>query len=353
MPRIPPWLFRQANKSSPDLTTLLPACRDLASARNELRWIRNHVNETAQTGTSDLVRSLCQRRGRGEPLQYVLGSQPFGNLDIKCRPGVLIPRSETEAYTCYLVELLKSGALLGHKLQNRHDDLNIVDFCSGTGCIPLLLFSSLQRWVKSVNVRGFDVSPKAIQLAKENIAHNLRTGQLCEPSNGQSLEILRGDIFTDEDIQRLTHCHWDLMVSNPPYISRDVWNHGRGQLGSSVRKFEPRLALVPNDLSDVPLGWVLEDVFYSKLLDLAARLRPKAILLEIGDEGQARRVLAHLYQTSIVKKSNIEVWRDWPDIEPVGDEEGSLRVATLGGQDGVVPIRGSGRIRAVVVRPQV
>lgn len=38
------------------------------------------------------VATLCHRRGKGEPLQYVLGTQPFGNLELMCRPGVLIPR---------------------------------------------------------------------------------------------------------------------------------------------------------------------------------------------------------------------------------------------------------------------
>lgn len=98
MPRIPPGAIRQAHKISPHAATILPACRDLPSALNELRWIREHV-EDLQRGrapspsrTEHQVASLCRRRGRGVPLQYVLGSQPFGNLDLKCRPGVLIPR---------------------------------------------------------------------------------------------------------------------------------------------------------------------------------------------------------------------------------------------------------------------
>lgn len=98
MPRIPPGAIRQAYKISPHAATLLPACRDLPSTLNELRWIREHVEELQRGKQSSPVRaeyqlaSLCRQRGRGVPLQYVLGSQPFGNLDLKCRPGVLIPR---------------------------------------------------------------------------------------------------------------------------------------------------------------------------------------------------------------------------------------------------------------------
>lgn len=95
MPRIPPSALRQAYRISPHAAALLPACRDLPSALNELRWIREDVRalrpESAVAAELQ-VASLCRRRGRGEPLQYVLGTQPFGDLEMKCRPGVLIPR---------------------------------------------------------------------------------------------------------------------------------------------------------------------------------------------------------------------------------------------------------------------
>jgi methylase of polypeptide subunit release factors len=72
---------------------LLPACRDLESAANELRWIREHVQDTTSPIPAGLrIWKLVEKRGRGIPLQYVLGTQPFGDLEIKCRPGVLIPR---------------------------------------------------------------------------------------------------------------------------------------------------------------------------------------------------------------------------------------------------------------------
>lgn len=90
MPRISPVAIRQAHHISPYAAQLLPVCRDLQSALNEARWIREHVEE--RRGRDHEIAQLCRRRARGEPLQYVLGTQPFGNLDMKCRPGVLIPR---------------------------------------------------------------------------------------------------------------------------------------------------------------------------------------------------------------------------------------------------------------------
>lgn len=90
MPRIPPLAVRQAHRLSPHAARLLPVCRDLPSALNEARWIGEHVGDQKDGGGK--MESLCRRRARGEPLQYVLGTQPFGELEMKCRPGVLIPR---------------------------------------------------------------------------------------------------------------------------------------------------------------------------------------------------------------------------------------------------------------------
>lgn len=98
MPRISTQTLRRAFRISPHAATLLPACRDLPSALNELRWIREHVAATSTFNEENSlvkalrVAELCRRRGRGEPLQYVLGTVPFGELEILCRRGVLIPR---------------------------------------------------------------------------------------------------------------------------------------------------------------------------------------------------------------------------------------------------------------------
>lgn len=108
MPRLPPTLLRHARVESPLLVSLLPTCRDLDSARNELRWLREHVEAQSRGGfgnrhtlaedggalvSRQRLKSLCRLRGRGVPLQYLLGTEHFGELEIECRPGVLIPRS--------------------------------------------------------------------------------------------------------------------------------------------------------------------------------------------------------------------------------------------------------------------
>jgi methylase of polypeptide subunit release factors len=96
MPRIPPTLLRHARCLDRLLPSLLPVCRDLSSAQNELRWLGEHAAELASKQglgkENRLIQGFVNRRARGEPLQYILGTEFFGELEIKCKPGVLIPR---------------------------------------------------------------------------------------------------------------------------------------------------------------------------------------------------------------------------------------------------------------------
>ncbi|KFH47587.1 Mitochondrial N(5)-glutamine methyltransferase-like protein [Hapsidospora chrysogenum ATCC 11550] len=351
MPRLPPHLVRRASHISPDLATLLPACRDLRSAANELRWLKEHADTTTRPDARPRrLTQLCQQRGRGVPLQYVLGTQPFGSLDIKCRPGVLVPRPETEAYVCHLVDLLKSGALLGQPASSC-EKLRIIDFCTGTGCIPLLLFAELRKSVHSLDVRGVDISPRALELAQENLVHNIARGHMSPASQDLRVSFANSDVFSDKDNRALAASPWDVMISNPPYVAEEVWNHGRGQLGYSVRKYEPRLALVPGDhLPSAPSGLNPEDVFYARLLDIASILRPQVLLLEVGDSDQARRVVGYSRKHPFSMDSEVEIWRDWPDLEPNGDEEQSYRMPLGNGRGHEeVVIKGSGNIRSVLI----
>lgn len=181
MPRLPPSLIRRAynnnNNKSPLLPLVLQGARTLESSINELRWLTEHVETLRPTSSHHarkLLFRLCQRRSRAEPLQYILGSQPFGELDIQCRPGVLIPRyslpfpsltpslppvfllvrstiprdgtgadgcpyrPETEAYTSYLAKLLlqddlHSALVRSERGRREGTPLTILDMCSGSG----------------------------------------------------------------------------------------------------------------------------------------------------------------------------------------------------------------------------
>lgn len=100
MPRIPTALLRKAYTIDPLLPALLAPCRDLGSAQNELRWLREHVDKVARArhargdiiAKGALLRDLVTQRASGKPLQYILGTEYFGDLELRCAPGVLIPR---------------------------------------------------------------------------------------------------------------------------------------------------------------------------------------------------------------------------------------------------------------------
>lgn len=88
------------------LNRLLPVVGDLQSARNELRWLgedsQKRLSEAEQHAA---LERRVERRSRGEPLQYILGSTYFGDLEIKCRKNVFIPRLVAPEYNKYNVSL--------------------------------------------------------------------------------------------------------------------------------------------------------------------------------------------------------------------------------------------------------
>ncbi|KAL2109210.1 hypothetical protein VUR80DRAFT_2829 [Thermomyces stellatus] len=353
MPRIPPSALRA---TTPNLARLLPAVRDLNSARNELRWLREHVAATGLAGRCSSARrlaGLCGRRGKGVPLQYILGTQPFGDLEIRCERGVLIPRVETEAYTVHLAELLKAGRLV----DNGREALRIVDFCTGTGCIPLLLASLLARAFPALHVHGVDISPRALSLSHQNFHSALSKSQIPPPSPTRSVTFHHGDLLSArwrrENLPgTIPKC--DVLVSNPPYVSAQTWRLGRGELSYSTRKFEPKLALVPRHV-DPPWGCRQEDVFYAALLDAANLLEPSVALFEFGDAAQGMRILEFALGHPFCRDAEFEFWRDYPDVEGSNDDldtPAEVHVRDRTGLERVVPIRGCGIVRSILIRKQ-
>ncbi|KAI1762703.1 S-adenosyl-L-methionine-dependent methyltransferase [Hypoxylon sp. FL1150] len=377
MPRLPPSFLRHAHSISPYLAALLPVCRDLASARNELRWIREHVadvlssrakshsNKDDRPYTSSplghardrdaLLTELCRRRGSGVPLQYILGSQPFGTLDIKCRPGVLIPRPETEAWVTHLADIVRGEAGAGFENEAKISDLRVVDLCLGSGCIALLLHSLLQRRFPGLNVCGYDVDSGAVALARHNLVHNVQRRLLHNPND--SISFLEADIFHSAWLELLLRHGGrdseknpmgpvvDILVSNPPYISARGFNRDTAR---SVRNYEPKRALVPLPVSaSACMDGKPEDVFYVRLLEISQVLQPRFAVFEVGDLEQGRRVAEIAFRRFGGARADkkIEIWRDWPDMRPEENEARSIEISGL-----QVPVKGSGNGRAVFIR---
>ncbi|KAK2754770.1 hypothetical protein FQN53_008891, partial [Emmonsiellopsis sp. PD_33] len=355
MPRLPTPLLRHAYALHPLLPLLLRECRDLPSARNELRWLGEYAarpasagrwgwrcGKTALSGGDEAVhaqlrlREMVRQRARGVPLQYILGDAPFGGLEVLCERGVLVPRPETESLTTRTANLLLSTLLPPPppsqpktQTQTQPPALRIIDLCTGTGCIPLLLHALLAPSFPRLSIYGVDISARALSLARRNLAHNLSLGTVCERARGE-VRFLRGDVLrstsmgmgagADGEVKGIealftgagmgtaagaseagrdstnnnnpsepaerppTHSEIStdnnnndntitILISNPPYISPAQFLDGT--TARSVRLFEPRLALVPPPVSSVDIdimgGTVRrEDVFYPRILAFAA-----------------------------------------------------------------------------------
>ncbi|KAI7880110.1 S-adenosyl-L-methionine-dependent methyltransferase [Lichtheimia hyalospora FSU 10163] len=157
-----------------------------------------------------------------KPLQYVLGTQPFGELDIVTRPPVLIPRWETEEWVHRLIDMLKP------RLQDPTTPFRILDICTGTGCIALALASQLPN----VHVTAIDIADEAIALAR----HNQHIHAI------QSVEFHKMDVFNLQ-APVSTSEPFDLVVANPPYITKDEY----ALLDPCVKDWEDQRALLADD----------------------------------------------------------------------------------------------------------
>lgn len=137
----------------------------------------------------------------------------------------------------------------------------MVDACTGTGCIPLLMKHELRDW----NVGAFDISDRAVNLAQVN----------CQILDVQ-VDVHYGDVFDKETMKIWGKV--DLITANPPYIPLQDYRKPVALDGpeNSVRLFEPQLALVGN----------LE--FYCALVEnLVVPLECKGFVFELGYEEQA------------------------------------------------------------------
>lgn len=164
------------------------------------------------------VDEITSRLKKHEPIQYILGETEFYGLTFRCRPGVLIPRPETEELVDWILK--ESG----------NSEISILDIGTGTGCIPV----SLKKNLPEATVLGCDISEICLALATENA--NL---------NGLDVSFFKLDILQYETTKALPV--FDLLVSNPPYVR----NSEKALMETNVLGFEPELALFVAD--DDPL----------------------------------------------------------------------------------------------------
>jgi len=246
---------------------------------------------------------MVRRRVKGEPLQYILGSQPFGPISIKTRPPTLIPRPETENWTLQLGSLLKPTA---------SKPITVLDLCTGSGCIPILLG---HLWpAGSTHALGVDISPKALSLATENaIDHNLLPLEGHGTCRRNTFDALHANILHESFPSYILsdkRAPFDLISSNPPYIPLQEYK----TLSRSVTSYEdPRALLGDLDLID-DRGLT----FYrhiAKFVSMDGILKSSGlVVLEVG-KGQARYV-----EDILLREGNVnhtEIWNDLWGVERV------------------------------------
>lgn len=211
-------------------TDLFNLCKDFLLSENlnidneekEIWWILQHYCDKdfwqkddlylSQQQQNKIMNALFQRSVLEKPLAYILENVPFTDLTISCKPPVLIPRPETEDWVINLLTRLK---------KDNNDEINILDLCTGTGCIALTLGKNLNS-----SVIGIDIDLTAISLAKKNKFLN----------KVNNCEFLLGDLFAPLKENK----KFNLITSNPPYISaEDFFN-----LPKSVVNWESPTALL-------------------------------------------------------------------------------------------------------------
>lgn len=163
----------------------------------------------------------------------------------------------------------------------------MLDLCTGTGCIALLLAAETR-----CEVVGVDLSPSAVACAEANL--RAATPLLHA---GSMVEFMRGDVFDDLFIGDVaaTKGGFDVVVSNPPYISAAGYER---ECEISVRRWEPRLALVAEEGGDA---------FYKRIGDVAEMCDAGVVVVETGAGGQEVRVKEEFEGTGWQSG----VWRDY------------------------------------------
>lgn len=216
-----------------------------------------------------------ERRAAHVPLQYITGYVEFCGLSLIIRPGVFIPRPETELIVKAAKRLLPQPT-------------QILDLCTGSGALAI----ALAQKFPSASIVAIDVSESALFVAADNVKRHCLTSRVT---------LLKGDLFEPVE-SRPDATRFDLIVCNPPYISEKE----RPSLPPEVRDYEPETALFSSDEGRS---------FYRRILREAPRIMSEAgvLLLELG-AGQSA-----WFQGFVEENTNLKVTfiRDWAGINRI------------------------------------
>lgn len=188
---------------------------------------------------------LINKRCSHVPFSYITGIKEFMGLDFYVDEETLIPRPETEIIVEYMIEHFKAIPM------------DILEIGVGSGCISI----SIAKCLENVNILGVDINEKALVTANKNIKeHNVQ----------DRVKFIKSDIYENVEGK------FDIIISNPPYIRKDIID----TLEDDVKKYEPILAL---DGGEDGL------YFYREIINNASKYLNEGghIIFEIGyDQGE-------------------------------------------------------------------
>jgi release factor glutamine methyltransferase len=216
-------------------------------------------------------REYIARRGKFEPLQYILGEVEFYGLKLKVSKDVLVPRPETE--------LLVEEAI---KLSSEVNVKTIIDIGSGSGNIAI----SLAKNLNGVKVTSIDLSSSAIKVAEANAGFN---------GVNDKIDFINSGI---EEYQ--TNQQFDLIVSNPPYVSEQDYS----SLQKEILEYEPIESVT--DKSD---GYKFYRLISERSNDF---LKNGGYLLFEMASGQSEKIKSILEQNNF---SDIKIVKDYQNID--------------------------------------
>ncbi len=259
--------FTEKKIDSPRLNIELLVCSVLNIERIELYL--QFDRPLKQDELADLKQKVL-KRATSYPLQYIIGYTNFFGCKIKLNESGLIPRPETEILVDYIL-----------KSTSKENKLRILDIGTGSGCIAI----ALAKHLPNSEIIAIDISKEAISLAKENSTLN----------NIANVKFFQYDIFKGISAKE----KFDIIVSNPPYISKSEYI----ELDDTVRKYEPKIALT--DENDGLQFYRLFSRIFPQLLK-----EEGSFYLEIGF-GQSKDLInifpANKYKVDFIKDySNIE-----------------------------------------------
>lgn len=174
-------------------------------------YIRLNLDRQLSKQEETYFLDMMDDRLKERPIAYIVGNREFMGLDFFVKEGVLIPRPDTETLVEELIEISKGK-----------DNLNILDIGTGSGAITI----SLAKYIQNSTLTSVDISDIALEIGRKNAISNKVEEQIS---------FIQSDVFSQVD----NNFKFDIIVSNPPYIRKDVIE----TLDKQVKDYEPYNAL--------------------------------------------------------------------------------------------------------------